>query len=977
MLKRSDNQRLSDEYFDYYTKYRDEYGEKTCVLMLVGFFYEIQMIKNETENIGNLEEVSEILNIQITKKNKSILNVDRTNYNFGGFPKHALAKYISMLIENGYTVVVVDQKEDTGKKQKRCISGIYSPGIQPLDLINERGSVDGNNLTSVMVEMHVVSGNNVQSLSYSICNINTSTNAFEVYESGTEIANQVTVSNSFESILDDIYRIMLRYNSKEVIFSVKCKPKDIIPKHFEESYVSEYLSLYDKSFHWARIETGDESRVDYQNEFFIKIYKHINFGILTPLEYFDLEHLQLSSLNCINIIKFIAKHDEKYAKNLACPKIVNEYNHLVLEMNTMHQLNILPDPKVRDVRYGSLFNVINKTKTAIGKRGLKSVLCKPLKSCDEIRSRFELCERLETGVLEGCLERALENISDFERLHRKMSLGMLQPYEFYNLNTAYEGILELNELVQRDGLSDEIIGKLKAFMREYNSIFIIEEMKRFNISESSAVNMFKEGKVVEVDEIYNKIRAIEGQVEEVRAGLESKILKDGQSEWIKVAYTEQDGYYLTCTKIRTELLIRELGKEAAKNLVIKNVTSSCKITTSELKQYSLQLINLNELYKKRVKAVYMEYINTFCKTYNSIFVELRDFVERIDIAQSNNKCKKLYKYCLPEVVSGESFFRARGLRHPIIERVNDKTEYIPNDVRLDNEKNGMILYALNSCGKSSLLRSIGLCIVMAQCGLYVPCTEFQFAPFDTIVTQVDMMDNMWKAQSSFVTEMVGLRKIVKMATRNCLVLCDELTKGTEVYSATSIFAATILNLLNQRAKFVFTTHLLDVAKLEAIKSRDNLQVCHLSVRVEESQIVFTRKLEEGPCSELYGLEVAKAVGINDDLMEQAFKIRNELTNRSEEVVKQKRSRYNKSKILNECEICGYTPVKRTDMPLDTHHIKFQCTADDNNFTGHYHKNVAFNLVCLCKSCHIDVHDGKLIINGYIQTTTGRKLDIGR
>jgi DNA mismatch repair protein MutS len=967
MLQRSDNQKLSDEYFQFYNKYREEYGEKTCILMLVGFFYEIQMVKNEEENIGNLEEISEILNIQITKKNKSISKVDRTNYNFGGFPKHALAKYITLLLENGYTVVVVDQKDEGGKKQKRCISGIYSPGIQPLDLVNDRGSTDGNNLTSVMIEMHVASSNRVQSISYSICNINTSTNVFDVYESGVDITNEATLSNTFESSLDDVYRIMLRYNSKEVNFTVKCKQKDIIPKHFEAQFVKEYLNLYDSSFHWGRVDTSDESRVDYQNAFLGKIYKHVNFGVLSPLESFDLEHLQLSSLNCISIIKFIAKHDEKYVENLACPKIINEYKHLVLEMNTMHQLNILPDNK--NVRYGSLFGVINKTKTAIGKRGLKNMLCKPLKSREEIQKRFDFCERLESGVEEGSLERALDNICDFERLHRKMSLGMLQPYEFYNLNTAYEGILELQGLVHSDGLHTDTVCKLVTYMKDYNDVFEIEEMKRYNFNEQGG-SFFRRGNVEEIDIIVSKIKEIEARVEVLRLNM----TRNGQSDWVKVAYTEQDGYYFTCTKIRTDLLVKAMGKDA-EELIIKNNTSTCKITSAELKRLSMNLVKVNELYRTRARSVYIEYLREMCSKYSDIFVELRDFVERVDIAQSNNKCRRLYKYCRPEVVNGESFVKARGLRHPIIERINEKTEYVPNDITLDSERSGMILYALNSCGKSSLLRSIGLCIVMAQCGLYVPCTELQFAPFDSIVTQVDMIDNMWKAQSSFVTEMVGLKKIVKMANKNCLVLCDELTKGTEVYSATSIFAATILSLLKKGVKFLFTTHLLDVAKLDVIQSRDDLQVCHLSVRVESKQIVFTRQLQEGPCSELYGLEVAKAVGIDGDLMEEAFEIRNLIMNRSAEVVKKKRSRYNRSKILSECEICGYTPVKHTDMPLDTHHIKFQCTADENNFTGHYHKNAAFNLVSLCKRCHVDVHDGKLTINGYIQTTTGRQLDL--
>jgi DNA mismatch repair protein MutS len=222
--------------------------------------------------------------------------------------------------------------------------------------------------------------------------------------------------------------------------------------------------------------------------------------------------------------------------------------------------------------------------------------------------------------------------------------------------------------------------------------------------------------------------------------------------------------------------------------------------------------------------------------------------------------------------------------------------------------------------------------------------------------------------------MIGLRKILKIADANTLVLSDELTKGTEAVSATSIFASAALELAKRNCKFIFTTHLTDVAKLDDIKDCKNIKISHLSVTFDDSQIIFERKLREGPCDELYGLEVAKAIGLDNLFIEAAFKIRNNLINKSYTVVASRRSRYNSKKILDVCEICNWKPTKKTDIPLDCHHIKFQCTANDQKFTGHYHKDALFNLVTLCKMCHIKVHNDQIVINGYKQTTGGVKLD---
>lgn len=965
--------KIVDEYLNYYTTYSKEYGEKTCILLNVGSFYEMEMVKNEVESIGNLDEVCEILNIQMTKKNKSIETVDRNNPYFAGFPTHSLPKFLPILLDNGYTVVVIDQEEgnQTGRK-KRKVSGIYSPSIQPLNLEDKSGG-DGNSLLSILLEIYN------ETITYSVININITTNTVDLYSGGQSCGN-------VESVLDDIYRMSLRYNVKEMLIRiVNLANSGKIPKQFSKTYMSEYFDVNDTSIQWQFlskelkeskefVEYLELNKVDHQNKYLRKIYQHVSFGLLEPVEYFELARNQSDVINLIYTLQFIAKHDEKYVKNIGVPNIVHEYDYLLLEMNTLQQLNVLPS-KVTNSRYGSLFSVINKTKTTIGRRGLKKLLSKPFKDIRQIQERYELSD-----ALEAFKESDLPNC-DFERLHRKMGLQILHPYEFYNLHNAYERILKLDETLKHSNkecivkhcLSNETREQLSGFMEEYDNKFELEELKKYNLNETlmSIESFFKHGSVESIDKIKDKIRAIERDVEDLRKEIE------GDSGQLKTQYTDQDGYFFTCTKIRFEALKKTLPKKILESINVKNTSNSCKITTATLTKFSNQLVNNRELYAKQIKLHYTDYLQTAFTKYNNIFPLLVQFVETIDISLSNIKCKSLYNYCRPEIVESnqkeqQSFVDCKNLRHPIIERINDSTEYIPNDVVLNDKNTGMILYALNSCGKSSLLRSIGLCLIMAQCGLYVPCSEMKYYPFETIVTQVDLCDNIWKSQSSFITEMIGLRKIVKLANSSTLVLSDELTKGTEVVSATSIFAASVLELLDKDCKFVFTTHLQDVAKLKVIQNAKNLNIMHLSVVIVDDNIKFERKLQPGPCSELYGLEVAKAVGIDKKMLDVSFEIRNELLGRT--AYKTKRSKYNTKKILESCEICGYKPIKSTDIPLDTHHIKFQCTADENDKIEHYHKNSKFNLVCVCKNCHIDVHKGNILITGYKQTTNGVELE---
>lgn len=496
-------------------------------------------------------------------------------------------------------------------------------------------------------------------------------------------------------------------------------------------------------------------------------------------------------------------------------------------------------------------------------------------------------------------------------------------------------------------------------------------------------NFFNIGVINELDSLQNDITSLNSQIEDIRSELDSKFNKNKKGEsagFIKLNFTEQDLHHLVCTKTRYQLLLKNLSKNYSETLNVKYTSNTAKIFTDELSLLSKKLTDKNKELSNKIKTYYSEKLMMYYLKYNHIFQELSKFIENVDITLSNLLCSRKYKYCRPTIsdthtdTHTNSFIHCTEIRHPIVERISP-TEYITNDINLDDNNLGILLFAVNSAGKSTILRSIGIAIILAQIGYYVPCTTFNYYPFSVLISQVDMSDNLWKNISSFNYEMQGLDKILKCADKNTLVISDELCNTTEYYSGQSIVFSTIQKLLKTNTKFFFTSHLHSLG--DKFYNETKLKVCHLSVLTDNSgNITFKRKFSQGNGSPLYGLEICKSIIQDKEFIDAAFTFRNTITNQNCNVLNIKKSRYNNDKIIDTCEVCNHKINNDCMIPLDTHHIKEQQFCDSNGFVenGNYHKNEIYNLVCLCKKCHKKIDTKELIINGYIQTNNGVKLD---
>lgn len=335
-------------------------------------------------------------------------------------------------------------------------------------------------------------------------------------------------------------------------------------------------------------------------------------------------------------------------------------------------------------------------------------------------------------------------------------------------------------------------------------------------------------------------------------------------------------------------------------------------------------------------------------------------VANIDVYVSSAKCAQQYNYSRPIVKDGSSFISTKQIRHPIIERLSASI-YVPHDLVFGKGINGMLIYGFNASGKSSLMKTVGINLILAQAGLFTASRSFKFAPFTNIQTRILSNDNLQKGLSSFVVEMTELRNILVRSNSSSLILGDEISRGTETVSGVAIVSAAIIDLLAKGAKFLFATHLHQLCEIEEIKESREISICHLQVERKGDTLVYKRDLQPGCGDSLYGLEVARAMKLPDEFLATALRIRKTILGE-----KKRQSRYNSEMFLDKCGVCG-------ENASEVHHIRFQKEADKNGFIGHFHKNNLRNLVGLCEKCHKKVHSDRLKITAWEETSDGFKL----
>ncbi len=962
---------LTQAYFKLQQLFENKYGKDTVVLIEVGTFFETYEVNNEIEQIGKAKEIAELLNIQLTRKSKAILENSQENPLMAGVPVVSFEKHLSRIIaEEKYTIVIIKQK-GTPPNVIRILESIISPGTNFDFILN----TDENNTTSIIVDQN--RGNFL--VGYSAIDVTTGKCYFnEVY--GT--------SEDPSFALDEVFNYMNMHKTNEIIIT-------FASSDINQYEIIQYLELEHKTYHTGTLRP----KISYQNSLFKDVFNIQS--LLTPIEHLDMERYNLASESLAILIDFIATHDSSICQKLSLPIKLDVSKYIYLGNSPLEQLNVIDTS-----HQSSISKLINNTSTAMGKRLLKERLTHPIKDEKELKRRYSLSNELYD--YHTPIENELANIYDIERLTRRIKLNKLHPFE---LSYLYDSLLSVKEII-------EFMENYKFFKSPYTSseleVFITQITNTFNLNICSKymtkdieINMINKGINAQIDNL-----VLENiQLEEKLSIFKSHILKylnTKDSNFIQINRLDKEGFFIQLTKtryssIKDELLESHLiidnelyqFKDFKIKIQTTNVKISNKLTDIISDKYVHNLKKIIELNK----LVFKEQIKLYEDKYSDDLLNICKFIAEIDLTVSNIKTSKKYNYVCPKILAKtdeNNFLEIINLRHPIIENNQESGIYVPNDIILgdinkaskdfknnvivknskydninNNKMHGVLLYGINSSGKSSLMKSIGISVILAQSGFFVPASSMKFYLFDSLFTRISGADNISKGLSSFAVEMLELKNIFNRATSSSLILGDEISHSTETNSGVSIVASAILKLAKLQSIFVFATHLHQLPQLEELENLKNIICLHLSVMYEnnDDKLIFDRKLSYGSGSSIYGLEFAKSLHMDKEFLETANNIRKRITddyNTLERLTHKKNSKYNKNLYIASCAICG----AKVD---DIHHIQEQQKADDKGFIGHINQNHKYNLIPLCKKHHKMVHEGKININGFVTTSKGLEL----
>lgn len=956
---------LTEIYFDLQRHFEEKYGKDALVLMEIGTFFEIYEVNNDTLKIGKAKEIAELLNIQLTRKSKAILENSVSNPLLAGVPAVSLDRYLSRLIATKkYTIIVVKQKGEM-PHVKRYVSNIISPGTN-FEYLSEPTE---NNIVSLLIDENA----GIYSVGYAAIDVST----------GKTIANEIHSTRDDKTYaLDEAFNLLQTYTTSEVIITLE-------NREIDSEWLLHYLEL--SALHHTL--NTKRFKVAFQNELFARVFGINSF--LSAIEYLDLERHPYTTEALAILIDFIIEHDESIIEKMNKPQFLGSNRYMYIGNNAMEQLSVIS----RDPGDVTLLDLIDKTSTAFGKRLLKERLLNPI--CDRalLEERYDLTEQLLPGI--DRFETHLKQIYDLERITRRIKLRKLHPVELTYIAMSLESVLRLIDDGQSEGL--EIDEKLYDEVREMATVleetFDLDTCAKFRIEQIND-NIFREGVYPAIDTIVKGQQQEIDKMERVAAHVESLFerekLFNGTTRYATVSYLESEGYFLNLTKNRFMMIekalrdsfvtidnehhfFRDFSYRHLKNAVKVQAPLFEEITRS----YETAQVQLVSLVKQR----YIESLNLMENRFSLLLERLIAFIANIDVAISNAKCAKSMNLTRPIIEEG-NFYEAVGLRHPIIEANDERGIYVPNDLFLGanngtthnhitlNASNGedvlgILLYGINSSGKSSLMKSIGISVILAQAGFFVPAVELRFGLYDKLFTRIVSKDNLYKGLSTFSVEMMELKNIFNRANARSLILGDEISQGTETESALAIVSAAILRLISLGSTFIFATHLHQLGEIPNLQGLKHLIFLHLGIQYddEKDRLIYNRVLQLGMGDSLYGLEFAKSLHMDREFLKTAQEIRENLNHSQSDIKRlsrQKRSKYNKELYLGKCALCD-APVE------DVHHIAEQREASETGHIDHFHKNHKYNLIPLCKKHHQMVHEGKIMISGFVMTDEGLKL----
>ena len=819
---------------------------KDCVLFYrLGDFYEMFF--------EDAEIVSRELELTLTGKDCG----QEKRAPMSGIPYHAADSYIAKLIEKGYKVAICEQVEDPKQAKgivKREVIRVVTPGtVIESNLLEEKK----NNYIMAIYKSGLYFG-------ISVCDIST----------GEFLATQIVEHNNFARLLDEISRYSpaeiivsdMMFNSKTEIEKIKERFETYISKESEESFDGEYELL-----------SGMYNIIDDKNEKIKNLSdkKLAIYAINALLKY--LEDTQKTSLDHINTIK-----------------IYNTTRYMALDINARRNLEITE--KMRDKsKKGTLLWVLDKTSTSMGGRLLRRWLNDPLIDRKEINDRLDAVEELKDSIiLRGDVIDALKKVYDIERLAGKISYGNANGRDMISLKNSVKQLPEIKKVLSTTGA-----GLLKEIYENIDTLDDIYEIIEKSIVDEPPIGV-KDGGIIKIgyDPEIDKLKLATTEGKKWILELESKEREQTGIKGLKVGFNKVFGYFIEVTKSNLSMV--------PDRYVRKQTLTNCeRYITEELKNLENQILGAEE------RVVTLEY-NAFCEIRSSIEKQIQriqktaTLVSTLDVLVSFATVAEDMNYVKPEVDNGGVIDIKEG-RHPVIEKMISNSNFVPNDTYLDEEGNRLaIITGPNMAGKSTYMRQVALITLMAQVGSFVPASYAKIGVVDKIFTRVGASDDLSMGQSTFMVEMMEVATILKEATKNSLVILDEIGRGTSTYDGLSIAWAVAEFIADKEkcgAKTLFATHYHELTELE--NKVEGVKNYSIAVKEKGEDIIFLRKIVDGGTDESYGVHVARLAGVPQVVKKKANEILQSLERRN---------------VLNN-KIIEQTPKKESADQIDMYNYK--------------------------------------------------------
>ena len=731
-----------------------------------------------------------------------------------GIPFHAAATYIPRLISKGYKVAICEQVEDPALAKglvKRDVIKIITPGTY----VDTNATLE--NLNTYLVAIYE-DGNNIGLASTDI-----STGEFKT----------TSFTNLRTTLLDELTKI----NPKEVIVDINM-PEELA----HEIYTYTNALITRKPLDSFKV--NDEELINQFSEA-------------------EASGLEEASKNASKVLlKYIYETQKMSLTNINFLEKYDIINFMTIDGNSRRNLELTESIREKSKK-GSLLWVLDKTATSMGGRSLRRWIDEPLIVKEEIEKRLDGVEELFSNIaFNEDLRASLKEIYDIERILGKISSCNVNGRDMVSLRTSLDKIPGIKEQLKN---SNSLL--LKEYYNNLDELDDIRDILHEGILDDPSIAL-KEGNIIRdgYNEMVDELRGAKLHGKEWIASLENSEREFTGIKSLKVGYNKVFGYYIEISKANYSSIPE--GRYIRK----QTLANAERYITSELKEMEDKILGAEE------KLVNLEY---------ELFVEIRNKVES-QIARLKKTARIIGNldslstlalialendYIKPTINETGDIHIVEG-RHPVVEKVINKGEFVANDTTLNREDNQLLLITgPNMAGKSTYMRQVALITLMAQMGSFVPAKEANISVCDKIFTRIGASDDLAGGKSTFMVEMWEVSNILKNATSKSLVLLDEVGRGTSTYDGLSIAWAVIEHIAknnNLRCKTLFATHYHELTKLEGmIKGVKNYSV---SVKELEDNVIFLRKIVEGGADQSYGIEVAKLAGLPKEVIGRAKEI---------------------------------------------------------------------------------------------------------